>query len=560
MRLRSNLEVGSSPWIMRRAQWRALGICEDDLDKPKIAIVNSSSELAICFRHLDGIVPVLKEAIREAGGIGFEVRTVAPADNVTSAGRAGQYILPSRDLVASDIEAIVEGAQLDGMVCLASCDKTTPGQLMAAARLDLPSLIVACGYQSAGRYGNERFDVGDLFAAAGRYAAGELDLDEVRAMTEVAITSPGVCTGMATANTMHALAEVLGLALSSTTPVAAGSDAMWAAVRAAGRRIVELVAEGTTPRSILAPGSFSNAAAFVLAVGGSINAIKHLQAIAHEAEIEVDCWGLFEELGEKVPLLVGVRPGGPHPIESLEAAGGTRAVLKQLEPLLDLDASTADGVRLGALLEPVQVADEEIVRPLSSPFAPRSTIVVLRGSLAPEGAVIKLAPGDQGRRRIEGEAKVLRSRAEALEAIRAGEVRPGQVLVLCGVGPRGGPGMAFTSAVVFALEGAGLGAEVALITDGQISGLVNRGIVVGEVAPEAARGGPIGLVRDGDWIVVDLARRAVELVVEPSKLAERAEHLELAPPVPRGLLGVYGATVGGAGDGLALDGANASPT
>ncbi len=232
--LRSNLAVGSSRWATRRAQWRALGISDEDMVKPKIAIVNSSSDLAICFAHLDGIVGPLKEAIRQACGLPFEVRTAAPSDFITSAGRDGKYILPTRDLIAADIEVAVEGTQLDGMVCLASCDKTAPGQLMAAARLDIPTLIVPCGYQPCGVYRGEHMDIEEVFLKAGHLSTGEITLDELTEMSENAITGPGVCAGMGTANSMHITCEVLGMALPGTTPVLAGSPAMWDAVRQAG--------------------------------------------------------------------------------------------------------------------------------------------------------------------------------------------------------------------------------------------------------------------------------------------------------------------------------------
>src|SRR5215469_10491965 len=239
--LRSNFEPGTNRWAMRRAQWIALGLTDEDMAKPKIAIVNTSSDLASCFSHLDGIVGPLKEAIRAAGGIGFEIRTAAPSDAITSAGAAGQYILPSRDLIASDIEVAAEGALLDGMVCLSSCDKTTPGHLMAAGRLDIPTIIVACGYQPSGVYRGEHVDFEDVFAYAGHVAAGRMTVEELAEMSSRAVAGPGVCAGMGTANSMHIAAEALGMALPGTTPVLARGEKMWQAVADAGRRIVELV-------------------------------------------------------------------------------------------------------------------------------------------------------------------------------------------------------------------------------------------------------------------------------------------------------------------------------
>ena len=249
--LRSNLAVGSSRWAVRRAQWRALGLTDEEMTRPKIAIVNSSSNLAICFSHLDAIVDPLKEAIRAAGGVPFEVRTAAPSDFITSAGRDGRYILPSRDLIVNDIEVAVEGAQLDGMVCLASCDKTAPGQLMAAARLDIPTIIVGCGYQPCGRFRGEHVDIEEVFLAAGHVAAGSLSLADLTEMSENAIRGPGVCAGMGTANSMHIACEALGMALPGSTPVLANSPKMWQDVRRAGERIVGMVEEGLRPSEIL---------------------------------------------------------------------------------------------------------------------------------------------------------------------------------------------------------------------------------------------------------------------------------------------------------------------
>jgi dihydroxy-acid dehydratase len=528
--LRSNLQVGSSRWAVRRAQWRALGISDADMTKPKIAIVNSSSKLAICFSHLDGIVPVLEDAIRAAGGLPFEVRTAAPSDFITSAGRDGRYILPSRDLIVNDIEVAVEGAQLDGMVCLASCDKTAPGQLMAAGRLDIPTIVVGCGYQPSGCYAGRHVDIEEVFLAAGHVAAGRMPLDELVGMSDNAILGPGVCAGMGTANSMHIACEALGMALSGTTPVLANSEPMWEGVRRAGARIVELVAEGLRPRQVLTPAAFENAVTAMLAVSASVNTIKHLQAVAHEARCDVDVPRLFAELAERVPLVCAVRPNGPHSIEQLEAAGGARAVLAQLRDHLHLDAPTVDGGTLGDVLSGVEVGDDEVVRPASRPFGTRPTIVVVGGSLAPAGAVVKRPVDDRDSRRFTGTAQCFSSRDETLAALADGRIEPGTVVVVRGLGPVGGPGMALGSAVVFALDGAGLGQTTAVVTDGQMSGLVNTGMVVGEVSPEAALGGPLALVRDGDRITIDVDARRVDLEVPEEVLeARRAEPLPTEP-------------------------------
>jgi dihydroxy-acid dehydratase len=537
---------------MRRAQWSALGLSDEDLEKPKIAIVNSSSQLASCFSHLDEVVGPLKKAIEDAGGVAFEVRTAAPSDAITSAGAAGQYILPSRDLIASDIEVAVEGALLDGMVCLASCDKTTPGQLMAAGRLNIPTIIVACGYQPSGMYRGEAVDFEDIFRFAGHVNAGRMTVSELGEMSRCAVTGPGVCAGMGTANSMHLAAEALGMALPGTTPVLALGDKMWSGVAAAGARIVSLVLAGVTPRSILTPAAFANAVTAILSVSGSVNCLKHLQAVAIEAGTDVDVYRLFESLAPRVPLLTDVKPNGDTQITQFDAAGGSLGLLRQLAPLLDLSAMTVGGVTLGEAIASVS-PDESVIRPLSAPLASHPAIVVMRGSLAPDGAVLKRTVADDAPLSFRGPAKVVHSRDEGVAAAKAGRFVAGDVVVLTGLGLRGSPGMGLTSALMFAIDGAGLSASVAVITDGQMSGLVNGGLVVAEVSPEGASGGPLGLVRDGDIISIDVDARTVDLEVSPAELdARRAELPPLRAPAGCGWLSVYARTVAPLGAGATL--------
>jgi len=520
-KLRSNLEPGTALWAGRRAQWRVLGVSDEDIDKPKIAIVNSSSELSSCFSHLDGVSAEVKKSIRAAGGVPFEVRTAAPSDFITSAGRRGAYILPSRDLIAADIEVQVEGALLDGMVCLASCDKTTPGQLMAAGRLNIPTIVVICGYQKSGEFRGAHVDIEDVFLKSGYLASGEITLEDLSGMADVAVQSPGVCAGMGTANSMHTVCEALGMSLPGSAPVAAMSEKMMRYAEAAGRRIVDMIWQDSKPRDIMSAGSIRNAALVVLALSGSINCVKHLQAIATESGIDVDVYELFATYSDKIPLLAAIRPNGPGLIEELEAAGGTQAVLKRLERFLDLSAMTVTGRALGDVLASVTVADERIVRTVDTPLSTRASINIVRGSLLPGGGIVRLGGTGERVTRFRGPANIFHSRDEALEAIRRGRVKNGDVVVLRGLGVIGGPGMAMTSAVVFALDGAGLINEVAMITEGQLSGLVNEGLVVGEASPEAAEGGPLAFVENGDIISIDVERKVVDLEVDDAVLAER---------------------------------------
>jgi dihydroxy-acid dehydratase len=552
--LRSNFPRGSYLWAVRNAQWQGMGLSEADCEKPKIAIVNSSSGMAACFAHLDGIVPVLKDAIRAAGGVPLEVRTTAPSDFIVGAGGRGGYILASRDLVTNDIEAQVEGALLDGMVCLTSCDKTVPGQMMAAGRLNIPTLMVACGYQPSGQYNGEHVDIEDVFVGAMHAQMGHLAMDDLIGMSRNAIRGPGVCSGMGTANSMHIATEALGMALPGSTPVAANSDAMWATVRAAGARIVQMVWDDLKPRDILTPAAFANAVRAVLAVGGSVNCIKHLQAVATEAGCGADVYGLFEQLADETPVLAGVRPVGEHFIEQFEAAGGCRAVMKQLEPLLERGALTVTGHAVGENLEGVTIANAEVIRPITNPIARRPAITMLRGSLAPDYGIVKTGITERKSRRFSGPAICFSSADAAIAALQRRDIRAGHVVVMRGAGVCGGPGMGGgSSKVVFAIDAMGLGDQVAMLTDGHLSGLVCKGLVVAEVSPEGSVCGPLALVHDGDTITIDLDTRRCDLEVAEVELQRRRDVWQPPPKqFDSGWLQLYRRNVGPLNKGAVL--------
>lgn len=554
IKLRSNFPRGSYLWSVRNAQWQALGIPEADCEKPKIAIVNSSSELASCYSHLDQVAAEIKLAIRAAGGVPFEIRTAAPSDFITGAGARGAYMLGARDLITNDIEVAVEGAQLDGMVCLTSCDKTVPGQLMAAARLNIPTLVVPCGYQASGQYKGHHCDIEEVFVGAMHAVTGAMDVETVIGMSREAIRSPGVCSGMGTANSMHIVCEALGMALPGSAPVAAMSAKMMDDVRAAGQRIVEMVWQDLKPRDILTPGAFANAVRAVLAVGGSVNCVKHLQAVATEAQAGVDVYAMFEDFGPVVPVIAGILPIGKQTIEEFEAAGGCRAVLKQLRPLLDTSALSVSGRTLALELDAFEVKDPATIRPMSQPLAARPAIVVLRGSMCPDTGIVKTGIAERKVRRFTGPAICFDTSDAAIAAIKSGEIIPGQVVVMRGAGAKGGPAMGGgASRVVFALDGAGLGDAVALLTDGHLSGLVCKGLVVAEVSPEAAVGGPLALVHNGDSITVDLDARLCDLNVDAAELARRRAAWTPPPPMfDRGWLQIYRANVRPVGTGAVL--------
>ena len=505
----------------RRANWKALGLSKEDMEKPKIAVVNSSSELAICYAHLDSIAKMVKEEIRAAGGVPFEVRTAAPSDFITGAAKRGSYILAGRDIIANDIEVQVEAALLDGMICLTSCDKTPPGHLMAAARLNIPTILVIGGYQPAGEIDGEPVDVEDVWGGSIGERFGKAPKFPVADLAENAIMGPGVCAGMATANTMHSVVEALGMCLPGHAPVRANSPKMQANARAAGRRIVEMVREDLKPRQIMTEGAFRNAIATVLAVSGSINAIKHLQATAIEAESGFDIFKMWEEMSD-VPVISAVRPTGEVRIEQFEDAGGARAVLKRLESRIDTSALTCTGKTLAENLAGYEIPGPEIIRPIDDPIGPGPAIAILKGSFA-QTAVVRLGIRDGSRpEEFAGPARVFEDSVDCLQAIEDGVVQPGDVIVARNQGLKGGPAMGGgASLILFALDAAGLAKSTAFVTDGQLSGLCLKGLTVAEVAPEAATGGPIGKVRDGDVIRISVANRSIDLDVPAEELARR---------------------------------------
>jgi dihydroxy-acid dehydratase len=538
-KLRSNFEPGTTRWAVRRAQWLAMGISEDEFHKPKIAVVNSSSGLSVCYQHLDKVSKAVQDAIRQAGGLPFEIRTVAPSDFVTSAGRKGRYLMPTRDLLVNDVEVQVEGAELDGMVLLASCDKTTPGQLMAAGRLNIPSLVLACGYQLGGNCGGKPVDIEELYYSVGAYKAGQITLPKLTDMSCHAIKGPGVCAGLATANSMHVMAEALGMALSGNAPVRADSARLYELAAQAGPAIMDLIARDLRPRQIMTSGAFRNAIQVALALGCSVNVVRHLTAIAIESKCDIDVIREFEKLSAEAVQITRIRPNGPDRIEDLERAGGCAGAMRQLADHLDLDVRTVEGGPLRERLQSVPTPDAAVIRPVADAFRSEPGLIIIRGNLAPDGAVVKLSAVPAHIRRFEGPALIFEDEDQAIQSIEAGRIQPGQVIVLRNMGPKGGPGTVFAASFMAALVGAGLGAGVAVVTDGELSGL-NSGITIGQVMPEAAEGGPLALVRAGDMITIDLHARQLTVAVSDEELLARRRDWR-PPPAPAefGWLSLY---------------------
>ncbi len=538
--MRSNFEPGTTRWAVRRAQWKSLGLTNSDLTKPKIAVVNSSSALSSCYTHLDELSRTVQEAIRAAGGLPFEIRTVAPSDFITSAGRGARYLMPTRDLIVNDIEVVVEGALLDGMVCLSSCDKTTPAHLMAAARLDIPSILVIGGYQPWGTCDGRPTDIDDVYESVGAVAAGTMTIDRLGELADHAICGPGVCAGLGTANTMHIIAEALGMAMPDSAPVQAGSDRMNERATQAGRQIVTMIHNGLTARDIITEKSIRNAVTVTLAAGGSVNAVRHLTAIAAEAQLDLDVVGIFEQLTDSTPLVIAVRPNGPHRMDDLDRAGGSGAIMRSVHSLLATDAMTVTGRAIGDVIDTGPDRIQDVVKPMSAPVAPRGGLMILRGNIAPGGAIVKVA-GIESRmsRTFTGRAVIFTNEDDAMAALRRGAIARGDVVVLRGMGPFGGPGTVFAAGFVAALVGAALVGKVAVITDGELSGL-NSGIVVGQVSPEAALGGPLSVIHPGDSITVDLPGRRLDMAVPDEEIQRRlSTATPTVEPAPPGWLAMY---------------------
>ncbi|NMA71727.1 MAG: dihydroxy-acid dehydratase, partial [Firmicutes bacterium] len=498
-----------------RSLLRAAGVREEDFDKPFIAVVNSYVDIVPGHVHLQAFGQLVKEAIREAGGVPFEFNTIGVDDGIAMGHLGMRYSLPSRELIADSVETMVTAHWFDGMICIPNCDKITPGMMMAAMRLDIPTIFISGGPMRAGRLNGRAVDLISVFEAVGGHQAGRVSDEELLALERVACPGCGSCSGMFTANSMNCLAEALGLALPGNGTILADTPEREALAREAARRIVELVEEGLTPRQLVTLESLDNAFALDMAMGGSTNTVLHGLAIAHEAGIEYPLERL-DALSRRVPHLCKVSPASSYHIEDVHRAGGIPAILKELARipgLLHLETPTVAGKTLGEIVAEAEVTDPEVIRPLERAYSPEGGLAVLFGNLAPLGAVLKTGAVDPEITVHEGPAVIYDSQEEAAEGIARGEVQPGDVVVIRYEGPKGGPGMPEMLAPTSALVGRGLGKSVALITDGRFSG-GTRGICLGHISPEAAEGGPLALVEPGDRIRIDIPNRRLELLVD----------------------------------------------
>ena len=536
-----------------RALLYATGLSPEELDRPLIGIANSRTDLVPGHIHLDRIGEAVRAGILQAGGTPLEFSTIAVDDGLAMGHSGMCYSLPSRELIADSIETMLLAHKLDGVVLVANCDKIVPGMLMAAARVDIPALLISGGPMLAGVLEGQALDLTNLNEIVGQVRAGRAGAETMRAIEMAACPGCGSCAGLFTANTMNCLSEALGLSLpyNGTAP-AVGADRIRLA-RQAGKAIVRLIEQDLRPRQILSPVSLRNAIATDMAIGGSTNAVLHLLAIAREAEVPLALED-FDQVSRRTPWLAQISPSGAHHLEDLHRAGGIPAVLKTLLEggFVSGAARTVTGATLEENLKDAGIRNADVIRAASDPHTPDGSLAVLRGSLAPEGAVVKKSAVAASVMVHEGPARVFDSEEAAVAAILEGAIVPGDVVVIRYEGPRGGPGMREMLTATSAIIGVGLGEEVALVTDGRFSG-VSRGAAVGHVAPEAQCGGPIALVADGDRIRVDIPGRRLELLVPEAELEARAAGWTAPPPrVCRGYLSRYAAMVGSASEGAVL--------
>ncbi|MBV8996810.1 MAG: dihydroxy-acid dehydratase [Pseudonocardiales bacterium] len=530
-----------------RGMLRAVGMRDDDFAKPQIGIASSWNEITPCNLSLDRLAKASKEGVHAAGGFPMEFGTISVSDGISMGHVGMHYSLVSREVIADSVETVVEAERLDGTVLLAGCDKSLPGMLMAAARLDLAAVFLYAGTILPGRVGDREVNIVDAFEAVGACLRGRISRAEVDAVERAICPGEGACAGMFTANTMACAAEALGMSLPGSASPPAVDRRRDGFARASGSAVVELIKRGITARQILTRSAFENSIAVVMAFGGSTNAVLHLLAIAHEAGVPLELDD-FNRIGAKVPHLADVKPFGAHVMASVDQVGGVPVVMKALlgAGLLDGDCLTVTGRTVAenlAELDPPDL-DGKILHRLDDPIHPIGGITILRGSLAPDGAVVKTAGLDSAK--FEGRARVFDGEQAAMAAIP--DLQPGDVVVIRYEGPRGGPGMREMLAVTGAIKGAGLSNDVLLVTDGRFSG-GTTGLSIAHVAPEAAHGGPIALVHDGDPITLDVARRELTLAVDADELTRRRQEWK-APERPlRGVLAKYARLVGSAAEG-----------
>jgi dihydroxy-acid dehydratase len=539
-----------------RGLLKACGVTDADMAKPFIGIANSYTDIVPGHVHLKKFAEVVKAAVRRAGGMPFEFNTIAVDDGIAMGHLGMRYSLPSRELIADAVETMVQAHCFDALICISNCDKITPGMLLAAVRVNIPTIFITGGPMKAGRLPEGgSADLITIFEAVGKLQTGEISAERLKLLEDIACPTCGSCAGMFTANSMNCLLEAIGLALPGNGTILAVDPRRKKLARAAARQIMKLLEKNICPRDIVTSKSLDNAFALDVAMGGSTNTVLHTFALAREAGVDYPLQRL-NEVSARIPCICKVAPSKPDVhIEDVDRAGGISAILKELSRkpgALHLDAITVTGRRLGKNIARAETKDDKVIHRVETPYTMDGGLAVLFGNLAPEGAVIKTAGVDPECFVFEGQAIVFNSQDECLDALHKREVKPGHVVVIRYEGPKGGPGMPEMLSPTSMIRGQGLGKQVALITDGRFSG-GTAGLCLGHISPEAAEGGPIALVANGDIIQIDIARRTITLKVDDTTLANRcAAWKKPAPKISTGWLGRYCRLVTSASKGAVL--------
>jgi dihydroxy-acid dehydratase len=530
----------------------ATGVKVSDLDKPFIGVCNSYVDIIPGHKHLNKFAEVVKDAIREAGGIPFEFNTIGVDDGIAMGHIGMRYSLPSREIIADSAETVINAHWFDGVFYIPNCDKITPGMLMAAARTNVPAVFVSGGPMEAGRSrSGKSLSLVSVFEGVGAYQAGKLSNEELIELETLACPTCGSCSGMFTANSMNCLLEILGLTLPGNGTIVATSEERYDLVYKAAKHLMKMIELDIRPRDILTKEAFDDAFVLDMAMGGSTNTVLHMLAIAHEAGVEYDLQSI-NEIAKKVPYLSKISPASDYSMQDVHEAGGVSAIINELckiDGLLHKDRITITNQTLYENVKDAEIKNAEVIRKLDNPYSPVGGLSILYGNLAPDGSVIKVGAVDPSIKVFRGKAIVFNSQEEAQKGIDDGTVQAGHVVVIRYEGPKGGPGMPEMLAPTSSITGRGLGKEVALITDGRFSG-ATRGICVGHISPEAQEGGPIALVENGDTIIIDLEDRTIELIVDEEEVAERRRNwVKPEPKIKSGYLAKYSKLVTSANTG-----------
>lgn len=553
-KLKSNAITTGDAAAPARSLLRALGLTEEEMQRPLIGVVSSFNEVVPGHMNLDKIADAVKAGVRIAGGTPIEVPAIAVCDGLAMGHDGMKYSLVTRDLIADSTEALAMAHAFDGLVMIPNCDKNVPGLLMAAARVNIPTIVVSGGPMLAGNVAGKKTSLSTMFEVVGAYKAGKIDEETFRDYECSACPSCGSCSGMFTANSMNCLTEVLGMGLKGNGTIPAAYSERLRLAKEAGMQIMELVENDIKPRDIMTEDAFINALTMDMALGCSTNSMLHLPAIAHECGIELN-GEIANKISEKTPNLCHLAPAGDAFMEDLNAAGGIYAVMKEIDKLglLNTDLMTVTGKTVKENIENAINLNPEVIRPVENPYSETGGIAVLKGSLAPETGVVKRSAVAPSMLVFEGPARVFDSEEDAQAAIDNDEINEGDVIVIRYVGPKGGPGMPEMLNPTAAIMGRGLGEKVALITDGRFSG-ATRGACIGHVCPEAAAGGPIGLVEDGDRIFIDIPNHKLDLLVDEEELERRRQNKEpKAPNIDHGYLKRYAKYVSGSNKGAILE-------